>query len=178
MAAQEGALLVLRKAWYCSERNRFRRIWQRVCARPGGFHLAGRRLHHFYINAGGDMLAKRGGGEGPWKIILEHPDNPSLAIGTIELDGMSIAGSAPNRRKWGGCHHLINAKTGMPSEGAKAIFVLAKTGAEADAYATAIFTAGFREGIALSQELPVEILFISSENKMYQSKGFRAELFG
>ncbi len=133
---------------------------------------------HYYINAGGDIYAKRGEGMQPWVIMLEHPDDATKAIGTVELDGKSIAGSAPNRRKWaGGLHHLINAKTRMPAQGVKAVFVTAATGIEADAYATAVFTAGFEEGIELSKRLPLEVLLISSDDKMYESKGFGAKMY-
>ncbi len=132
----------------------------------------------YYINAGGDIYAKKGQDDAPWEILLEHPDDPSRAIGKIELDGRAIAASAPNRRRWGDFHHLINAKTKRPASGVKAIFVIAETGMEADAYATALFTAGFAEGIELSRRLPVEVLIISEQNKMYQSEGFGAELFG
>ncbi|MEW6035317.1 MAG: FAD:protein FMN transferase [Candidatus Micrarchaeota archaeon] len=128
---------------------------------------------HYYINAGGDIYAK---GE-PWPVLLEHPDDSTRAIGKVSLDGRAIAGSAPNRRRWGGYHHLINAKTKKPASGVKAIFVIADTGMEADAYATALFTAGFAEGIELSGRLPVEALIISAENKMYESEGFGAEMF-
>ncbi len=143
-------------------------------------HLLVRRgVDHFYINAGGDIFAKKGKSEDQWEILLEHPDDPAIAIGKIYLDNCAIAGSAPNRRKWGNdFHHLINTKTRLPATGVKAIFVTAKTGIEADAYATALFTAGFQEGIALSKSLPVEILIVSSENKMFKSEGFNAELFG
>lgn len=134
-------------------------------------------VQHYYINAGGDIFARQGAGEPPWEILLEHPDDPERAIGKVLLNGRSIAGSAPNRRKWDEYHHLLNAKTGKPAMGVKAIFVIAKTGMEADAYATALFTAGFEEGIALSKRLPVEALIISAQGKMYQSLGFGAELF-
>ena len=141
--------------------------------------LGEKGVDHYYINAGGDIYAKRGEGEAPWEIILEHPDDSERAMGKISLDGKSIAGSAPNRRSWGNgeFHHLINAKTGKPAQGVKCIFVMAKTGIEADAYATALFTAGFEKGIALSKKLPVEILMVSSKDKMYESGGFGAELF-
>jgi thiamine biosynthesis lipoprotein len=142
-------------------------------------------ITHYCINAGGDIFARRGkGGAGDWdawKIILEHPDDAERAIGTIALDNRALAGSSSNRRKWGEAgeyHHLLNAKTGKPAAGVKAIFVTAASGIEADAYATAIFTAGFDDGIKLSAHLPVEILLISSSNKMFQSPQFGAELFG
>ena len=132
---------------------------------------------HYYINAGGDIFARQGKGMEPWIIILEHPDDPEKAIGTIKLDNCSIAGSAPNRRRWGNFHHLLNAKTKKPASEVKAIFVMAKTGIEADAYATALFGAGFAKGIALSKQLPVELLIISSHGKMFKSAGFEAQLF-
>jgi len=128
----------------------------------------------FCINAGGDIYAQ---GESPWEILLEHPDDPKRVIGKIQLNGRSIACSAPNRRRWGKYHHLINAKTKMPQDSVKCIFVLASTGLEADAFATALFTAGFLDGIELAMKLPVEILAVSSENKMYRSPGFECEIF-
>ncbi|MBI5224714.1 FAD:protein FMN transferase [Candidatus Micrarchaeota archaeon] len=135
-------------------------------------------VFHYYINAGGDIKSRKSNQGDPWTIILEHPDDPEMAIGTIDLDGAALAASAPNRRKWGvGLHHLLNAKTHLPATGAKAIFLVAKTGIEADAYATALFTAGFEEAISLSKTLPVEMLIVSSQNKMYQSDGFRANIF-
>ena len=142
--------------------------------------LEGSGVSRYCINAGGDIYAKRGSEGAPWKILLEHPDDEERAIGQIELDGLALAGSAPNRRKWGKdgqMHHLLNARTGKPAQGMKAIFVLAKTGIEADAYSTALFTSGFEEGIALSKRLPVEMLSISGEGRMYQSPGFDAEIF-
>lgn len=135
---------------------------------------------HYCINAGGDIFARRGRGAEPWEILLEHPDDPSRAIGKIAIDGEAVAGSAPNRRKWGGKgqhHHLINPKTRKPAMESKAIFALAKTGVEADAYATAIFCAGFEQGILLSQKLPVQVLSVSPKGKMHQSAGFKAEIF-
>jgi thiamine biosynthesis lipoprotein len=130
----------------------------------------------YYINGGGDIYARQGSGE-PWIILLEHPDDPKKVIGKLELDKQSIAGSAPNRRRWGKYHHLINAKTKEPENSVKAIFVIAKTGVEADAYATALFTAGFEEAIRLYKNLPVEILLISQNNKVFKSDGFKVEYF-
>jgi len=136
------------------------------------------KVFHYYINAGGDILAKSANEKEPWIILLEHPDDDSRAIGKVEITDGAIAASAPNKRKWGpDKHHLLNAKTKKSANDSKAIFVLAKTGIEADAYATALFTAGFEEGIEISKKLPVEILFISKLDKMYRSPGFEVEFF-
>jgi thiamine biosynthesis lipoprotein len=136
-----------------------------------------KEINHYYINAGGDIYAKAKNKKQTWKILLEHPDDPKIAIGEIGINGCAIAGTATNKRKWLEFHHLINPKTKMPVQGCKAIFVSAKTGIEADAYAKGIFCAGFEEGIRISKKLPVEILFISESDKMYISNGFKAKLY-
>jgi len=134
-------------------------------------------IAHYYINAGGDIYAKKSKKEEPWHILLEHPDDLERAIGSLELDGQALAASSSNRRKWKGLHHLINAKSKKPAHSVKAIFVLAKFGIEADAYATALFTAGFEQAIALAKELPIEMLIISRESKMFRTKKFPVQLF-
>ncbi|MBS3135844.1 FAD:protein FMN transferase [Candidatus Woesearchaeota archaeon] len=120
----------------------------------------------YYINAGGDIVA-----HGNWAILLEHPDDASRAFGTVLLNG-AIAGSAANRRRWENSHHLINSSTRLPQNSNKAVFVITEHGMDADAYATAIFTAGFSDGIEISKSLPIEVLITSSQNKVYKSKGF------
>ena len=130
----------------------------------------------YYINAGGDIYAKQGKGK-PWTILLEHPKDPERIIGKVELDNESIACSAPNRRRWGKYHHLLNAKTRKPENSVKAVFVIAETCMDADAYATSLFTAGFEKAMEMYKALPVEVLIISSENKMFKSPGFKVEFF-
>ena len=127
---------------------------------------------HYFLNAGGDIFAKSNDDQAPWPVLLEHPDDPTLAIGAVMINGYAIAASAPNRRKWGNNHHLLNAKTKRPANANKAIFLLAASGIEADAYSTAVFTAGFEEGIELSRKLPIELLLVSNKNQMYKSDGF------
>ena len=141
-------------------------------------------VKHYFINAGGDVYARRGKGEEPWIVLLEHPDDPSRAIGSMELDGHALAGSAPNRRRWGAIggpgerHHLLNPKTGEPVKGVKAVFVLARTGMEADAYAKGIFCGGFTNGVQMAGRLPVQALLISGENKMFQTPEFPVTWLG
>lgn len=135
------------------------------------------RVDHYFLNAGGDIFAKSKDEPDPWVVLLEHPDDPSMAIGSVIINNCAIAASASNRRKWKNNHHLLNAKTRLPSKGVKAIFVIASTGIEADSYSTAIFTAGFEEGIELSKKLPVELLLVSDQNKMYKSPYFDVTFF-
>ena len=145
----------------------------------------------YYINAGGDIRARMSHSKDStnlnssnvsdgWNILLEHPDDTSSAIGQIKLNNKAIACSAPNRRKWGKSgeyHHLLNAQTKMPQNSVKCIFIIASTGIEADGYATALFAAGFEDAIVMVHELPVDMLIVSRENKMYKTPGFEVEIF-
>lgn len=90
----------------------------------------------YTIDAGGDIRRR---GDGAKVIALEHPDDTSMAIGTIEIESGSICGSAGNRRRWANLHHIIDPKTGLSPMHLKAIWVVAETTMLADAMTTALF---------------------------------------
>lgn len=131
----------------------------------------------YYLNFGGDIFAKRGNKKKPWTILLEHPDDPKRIIGETDLDNMALTCSAPNRRKWRGYHHLLNPKTGQPQMEMKCVFVQAKTGIEADGYATALFTAGFEKAQQMLKTLPVDALLISKEGKIFITPAFKVRFY-
>lgn len=74
------------------------------------------------------------------RVALEHPRDPGLAIGVVELGDAAIAASAINRRAWGpGLHHVLDARTGRPADEVLATWVVAPSALLADALATALF---------------------------------------
>ncbi|MDH2445251.1 FAD:protein FMN transferase [Amnibacterium sp. CER49] len=92
------------------------------------------------VDAGGDLRAAGG----PVRVGLEHPFDPSAAIGVVTVDEGAIAGSGVNRRAWPGqdgrrLHHVLDARTGRPVETLAATWALAPTALLADALATALF---------------------------------------
>lgn len=91
------------------------------------------------VDAGGDLRAT---GHGPLRVALEHPGDPSQAVGVVELDGGAICASAVNRRAWGeDRHHVLDGRTGEPTRDVVATWALAPTAMEADGLATALFFA-------------------------------------
>ena len=92
------------------------------------------------VDASGDIRVSGA----PLRVALEHPFDPTAAIGVVEVTDGAIAGSAVNRRDWsaeGGrrLHHVLDARTGRPVETIAATWVLADTTMLADALATALF---------------------------------------
>lgn len=61
-------------------------------------------------------------------------------IGVAHLHQQAVCASATNRRAWGpGLHHVLDGRTGLPTNDILATWVIADDAAVADALATALF---------------------------------------
>ena len=104
--------------------------------------IVGAETHRFTVDASGDLYH---GGTTPLRVALEHPADPTRAIGVAELDPEdALCASATNRRAWGdGLHHVLDARTGRPTEDVVATWVVVPQSCMwADGLATAYFFAG------------------------------------
>ena len=89
------------------------------------------------IDASGDLAAT---GDVAIRVALEHPADPTKAIGVVELESGALAASATNRRAWGdGLHHMLDAVTGEPTRDVVATWALADDALTADGAASALF---------------------------------------
>lgn len=127
----------------------------------------------FVVDASGDIL-HRGGH--PIRVALEHPGDPSLAIGIAEIRDGAICASATNRRSWGdGLHHIVDALTGVPVDGIVATWAIASDAMTADAVATALFLA---EPARIPRALEAEWVRIAASGRVEVSGGFPGEVYG
>lgn len=123
------------------------------------------------VDASGD-LAVRGG---PVRVGLEHPYDPSRAIGVWEIADGALCASAVNRRAWGdGLHHVLDARTGEPVRAYTATWARAADAMSADAAATALF---FDGGPALAHSWGVEWARMRTDGAVEWSPGAREGLF-
>lgn len=130
--------------------------------------------HHeeYLLDAGSDLRHR---GPEPVQIGLEHPYDPSRAIGMIELDNHALCASAANRRAWGdGLHHLLDGRTGAPVEAVVATWVLAADALTADALATALFLVGPQ---ALRPRFSFDYVRVFSDGHAEYSAEFEGKLF-
>ncbi|WP_043446109.1 FAD:protein FMN transferase [Arthrobacter sp. L77] len=89
------------------------------------------------VDASGDMRRAAGG---TITVALEHPYDPSSAIGAVGLGTGALCASASNRRAWGdGLHHVLDARTGRSVDTVVATWVLAADAMTADGLCTALF---------------------------------------
>ncbi|MBT5472389.1 MAG: FAD:protein FMN transferase [Nitrospina sp.] len=120
--------------------------------------LKNNKIKNALINAGGDLitLGKRSDSLS-WKIGLQHPRNPESLLASFSTSKKAIATSGDYQKYFelGGkrYHHILDPKTGRPSNGAMSTTVIADNVMDADALATAIFVLGPEKGIALLDSL-------------------------
>lgn len=130
-------------------------------------------VHSYLIDAGGDMLRKTMQGDIE-RIGLEHPNDPTQAIGVARLGNGSICGSASNRRKWASLHHIMDPDQLSASNDVLATWVMADTALLADGLATALF---FIEPEHLKEQFDFEYCILKPDLSVISSSNFHAELF-
>ncbi|WP_284751239.1 FAD:protein FMN transferase [Arthrobacter sp. efr-133-R2A-120] len=134
--------------------------------------LRGAGITEFLVDASGDMLHS---GAEPLGVGLEHPYDPTQAIGVVELHDGALCASAANRRAWGdGLHHVLDGATGRPVETVVATWTMAATAMEADALATALFMVDPK---VLEGEFEFSWLKVFSDGHAAYSAGFEGTLF-
>jgi thiamine biosynthesis lipoprotein len=134
--------------------------------------LSAHGIREHFIDASGDLLNS---GTVPVKVALEHPYDPSRAIGTLALGAGALCASATNRRAWGdGLHHVLDGTTGVPVKTVVATWAKASTAMRADALATALF---FVEGTRLREEFEFSWLTVYSDGHAEYSADFEGALF-
>lgn len=123
------------------------------------------------VDAGGD-IAVRGTTQ---RIALEHPYDPSRAIGVWQVTDAALCGSAVNRRAWGeGLHHVLDARTGEPVRRYAATWAVASDALTADAVATALF---FDGGPRLAAQWGAAWVRMRTDGAVEWSPRCEAELF-
>lgn len=87
----------------------------------------------FLINGGGDLYGTSDDGK-PITIFLEHPTAPGIYLGTTGLYHQGFAASSPYKRVW---KHGDTEHSHIVGDTEFATYVVAKSAALADAFATA-----------------------------------------
>ncbi len=125
------------------------------------------------VDASGDLVHR---GTGPLRVALEHPHDPSRAVGVVTLrPGQALCASAVNRRAWGpGLHHVLDARTGEPTQDVVATWVVAPAGLLADGAATAAF---FAEPDHLEASLGVAVARWRGIGTLEWSGSWEGEMF-
>ncbi len=129
------------------------------------------------VSAGGDLFAygRKENGD-VWQVGVRNPRAHDRNIGVLPVSNMAVAtsGDYERYRVFDGkrYHHIIDPRTGYPSEGCMSVTVVTDRTMTADALATAVFVLGPQEGMALLERLPqVEGIIVDQGGKITTSTG-------
>lgn len=123
------------------------------------------------VDASGD-LRHRGGKT--MRVGLEHPRVPGNVIGTVDVYDAALCASSVTRRAWRALHHVLDARTGVPTRDVVATWVLASNAAEADGLATALF---FADPRVLAESFEYEFVRMRRDHVVEVSARWPGDLF-
>ncbi len=115
---------------------------------------------NFLIEVGGELLAR-----GAWRVAIEDPERPGEVLRAVVLRDAALAtsGTYRTRRSEGGRtrSHLIDPRTGRPVEHDTVLAsVVHRSGADADAWATAVLVGGGTRGAGGVAEAAAGVLTV------------------
>ena len=88
------------------------------------------------VDASGDLRHR---GTRSTRVGLQHPTLDGRVIGNVAVQDQALCASGVTRRAWRGLHHVLDPRTGRPTDDVIATWALAPTAALADGLATALF---------------------------------------
>ncbi len=133
----------------------------------------------FLINAGGDIITHGTYKDGTsWNIAIQAPQNPSAIVGTVALRdaGMATSGvyqtkGIHNGTEW---HHLVDMRTGKPSDGIISATVIANPCEEADTEASLAILLSEGEVIPRLNQRGLPFFLIHKDGRITKSATFAA----
>ncbi len=131
----------------------------------------------FLIEGGGDIYATTKKNGDPWQVALEHPLDPTLGIGQVNLMNQAIATSGSSKRKIKNFHHLLDPKSKQPVNNLLSVSVLAPSTLLADACATALFVSPKKYWSILSAKFNLDYLAVFPDLTFDYTSAFTTALF-
>lgn len=125
------------------------------------------------VNAGGDVAVI---GKG-WKVGVQHPRDIKEIIKILELGNITVATSGDYEQYFEvegkRYHHILNPKTGYPSNGVQSVSIINESNTFADGLATAVFILGKEKGLQLIESLKnTDAMIIDEKGEVSFSSGF------
>lgn len=132
-------------------------------------YLSATGFENFLINAGGDLYFTGTKFGEPWRVGIQNPFAPG-AIASVVLNGAHNLFTSGNYQRYYQqeekiVHHIIDPRTGEPSQQISSATVLASDPVLADVAATTLMIDGLDNHRSLAQSLGISDYLIVSQNK-------------
>ena len=122
--------------------------------------LKQRGIDNAIVNAGGDLRAIGSHGDRPWRIGIRHPREAGViaAVDTSGDESIFTSGNYERYYDYNGhrYQHIIDPRSGYPSEGTLSVTVINNNAATADAAATALMIASPRDWVEIARQMGID----------------------
>lgn len=133
----------------------------------------------YLLSLGGNIVAVGAKADGtPWTVGVQDPDHADVLLLTVDAANLAVVTSGDYQRTFTvdgvSYHHIIDPDTLYPATRWRAVTVLCKDSAAADALSTALFLLPRAEGEALLAAFDAEALWIAPDGTVTMTDGFSA----
>jgi thiamine biosynthesis lipoprotein len=138
--------------------------------------LRSRGIENGIVSVAGDIRAMGRRDDGaPWRIGIQHPRDPKKTLAALDLSDRSISTSGDyerfrivGKKRY---HHIIDPRTGRPSEGLESVTLVGDSGSAIDPLTTALFVLGQERGMKLVKKLGYEAIFVDAKGTVTATPG-------
>jgi thiamine biosynthesis lipoprotein len=138
--------------------------------------LKQRGITHAMINGGGDVAVMGSHRGRPWRIGIRHPRAGDVLLGTVELTQGWVVTSGDYERYFfrdgKRYHHILDPRTGYPTEGPQQVTLVANDIGRVNGYSLAIMVRGTEWGRTLIAQTPgLSGLIVDHAGQLWSSPG-------
>ncbi|NOR51349.1 MAG: FAD:protein FMN transferase [Gammaproteobacteria bacterium] len=124
-------------------------------------------IENAIVNGGGDLRAIGSKGGNPWRVGIRHPQGSGI-LAAIEVAGdesIFTSGNYERFNEYEGVRyaHILDPRTGRPVVGITSVTVIHKSGAVADAAATALVVAGVDGWQGIARKMGIKMAMVVEE---------------
>ncbi len=130
-----------------------------------------------FVNAGGDgrYIGSKPDGSS-WRVGLQNPEKNEDSVTIMNIKDMAVATSGNYERYFNDTarvSHIADPRTGHTSQKLISATVIASSAMDADAFATAVFILGEKDGMDMVENLDgIECLLITTDKRIVRSSDF------
>lgn len=121
-------------------------------------------IENAVINAGGDLSVIGQHGDRAWNIGIRHPRNDSVLASVAVKDNESVFTSGDYERFYfyqdTRYHHILDPRSGYPTQDAQSVTIIHQDAGFADAAATAIFVAGSKDWQSIAKKMGLRYVML------------------
>ena len=145
--------------------------------------LRTRGIEHAIVNAGGDLRAIGRHGDRDWRIGVRHPQVEGKILAAIEIRGDESVFTSGDYERFFELdgrryHHILDPRSGYPTEATASVTVLGVDAATADAAATALFVAGPEDWPQIAAALGVRyVMLVDTAGAIHLSEAMQEKAY-